>query len=90
MTKNRLDRQGHTQCTVIEIDRDKRKKYRWRVIARNGRILGASSQGYKRKKAMLRNIDDMARALGATIVDARFTQPYPETRFVIIDRTANG
>lgn len=34
----------------IEIYKDKRGKYRWRRMAANGRIVGASSCGYERKK----------------------------------------
>jgi len=28
----------------------KHGKYRWRVLAKNGKIIGASTQGYKRKQ----------------------------------------
>jgi len=34
----------------LEIYRDKKRKYRWRIRADNGRIIGASSQGYARRK----------------------------------------
>jgi len=33
----------------FEVYRDKRGEYRWRRKASNGRIVGASSEGYKKK-----------------------------------------
>lgn len=34
---------------TLQIYRDSRGEYRWRVTARNGRILADSSEGYKTK-----------------------------------------
>ncbi len=36
----------HEGSTTIEFFQDKAKEYRWRVIARNGEIIGASSEGF--------------------------------------------
>lgn len=47
----------------FEIYRDKRRKFRWRVTASNGEIVGASSQGFVRKKDCNRNGEKLARAL---------------------------
>lgn len=33
-----------------ELYRDRRRKYRWRLIADNGKILAVSSEGYERKE----------------------------------------
>ncbi len=40
-----------------------RNGWRWRVIARNGKIIGASSEGFISK----RNAQDNARLLGAVL-----------------------
>jgi uncharacterized protein YegP (UPF0339 family) len=42
-----------------KIYRDKRGKYRWRVTASNGKIIGASTQGYSRRADALANIDEL-------------------------------
>lgn len=42
-------------------------KWRWRVTADNGKITGASSQGYWNKKDCVYN----ARSLGASLVKVR-------------------
>ena len=38
------------------IYQDKAKKWRWRLKARNGRIVADSGQGYSRKESMLKTI----------------------------------
>lgn len=40
----------------FEIYQDKRKKWRWRLTARNGLIVADSGQGYVRKRNVLRAI----------------------------------
>lgn len=44
---------------LIEFYRDAAGLYRWRIIARNGKIVGASSQGYKHHKSMAKNFYDL-------------------------------
>jgi uncharacterized protein YegP (UPF0339 family) len=39
----------------IEYTKDKRGKWRWARVAPNGRIVGASSQGFSRLRACERN-----------------------------------
>lgn len=53
----------------FEIYRDKKKEYRWRMISSNGRIVGDSAEGYKRKATMLR----MFRAFANDSVEFRWT-----------------
>lgn len=38
-------------------------KWRWRVTASNGRIIGASSQGYYNKKECIQNVKDLGECL---------------------------
>lgn len=35
----------------VEVYKDRKGEWRWRVIAPNGRILGDSGEGYKRRSA---------------------------------------
>jgi uncharacterized protein YegP (UPF0339 family) len=37
--------------------RDVRGEWRWKIVARNGRIVGASSEGFKRERAARRNLE---------------------------------
>lgn len=41
----------------ITIYKDDNKEWRWRLRARNGRILADSGEGYKRKAALMRTLD---------------------------------
>lgn len=41
---------------MFEIYQDKKGKWRWRLIAKNGRIVADSGQGYSRRDAVLRAI----------------------------------
>lgn len=88
--RKRLDRKGHKQKTIIEIYLDAERKYRWRVTARNGRIIGASSQGYEHRRGCIRNADDVQRAMQALVVDESFVQQHPERAFGVIDRIKHG
>lgn len=38
---------------TFEIYRDKKKEYRWRLVASNGKVVGDSAEGYKRKASVL-------------------------------------
>lgn len=38
---------------TFELFRDKKKEWRWRLRARNGRIVATSGEGYKRKGRMI-------------------------------------
>ena len=42
---------------MIEFYKDKAGKYRWRIEADNGRILGASSQGFASKQKAQENME---------------------------------
>ena len=48
---------------MYKIYKDKRGKYRWRVIADNGKIIGSSSQGFANRKLAVENIDLLIEAL---------------------------
>jgi len=41
----------------LELYRDKRREWRWRLRASNGRILADSGEGYRRRASMLRGIE---------------------------------
>ena len=41
----------------LEIYRDGRREWRWRLKASNGRILADSGEGYRRRASMLRGIE---------------------------------
>ncbi len=41
---------------MIEFYKDKAGKHRWRIIAENGRIIGASSQGFASKQMAQENL----------------------------------
>ena len=43
--------------------KDKAGKYRWRIVADNGRIVGASSQGFASKQMAHENADLVRDAL---------------------------
>jgi uncharacterized protein YegP (UPF0339 family) len=40
-----------------------RREWRWRVRARNGKIIGASSEGYVRKRGAMANAQQLGRVL---------------------------
>ncbi len=42
-----------TKHNTFTVYRDKRKEWRWRLTASNGRILADSGEGYKRKRDCL-------------------------------------
>ena len=44
-------------ASMIEFYKDKAGKYRWRIEADNGRILGASSQGFASKQKAQENME---------------------------------
>ena len=41
----------------LEIYRDARSEWRWRLRASNGRIVANSGEGYRRRASMLRGIE---------------------------------
>ena len=41
----------------LEIYRDAKREWRWRLRASNGRIVADSGEGYRRKSSMLRGIE---------------------------------
>lgn len=43
----------------LEVYKDKKKEWRWRVIASNGRIIADSAEGYKRKGTMLKSVEKL-------------------------------
>jgi uncharacterized protein len=38
----------------LEIYKDRKKEYRWRIVAANGKKLAMASEGYKNKKDMMK------------------------------------
>lgn len=47
---------GFMKLTVA-IKKDRKGEWRWTLKHRNGRIVGASTEGYKRKPACLKNLE---------------------------------
>ena len=43
--------------------KDKADKYRWRIVADNGRVVGSSSQGFASKQMACENADLVKNAL---------------------------
>jgi len=43
--------------------KDKAGKYRWRIVADNGRVVGSSSQGFASKQMACENADLVKNAL---------------------------
>ncbi len=40
----------------LEVYKDKRGEWRWRVKTRNGKLVAEGGEGYKNKKSMVRNL----------------------------------
>jgi len=56
----------------LKIYRDKKKKFRWTFIAKNGKIIADGAQGYTRKEKCLHGFDVMAACIdvrGYIVVD---------------------
>ena len=53
--KNLFVSRVESDGTKCEFYQDARDKWRWRRVAKNGRIIGASSQGYVNKSACIEN-----------------------------------
>lgn len=51
----------------FEIYRDKKREFRWRLKAPNGRIIAESGEGYKRKGNAGKSVARMFEALNPTI-----------------------
>ena len=47
----------------VDIYKDSKKEWRWKVESDNGNIIGSSTEGYKNKKDMISNI----KSLGASL-----------------------
>jgi len=45
-----------TDKVKVTLEKDSKGKYRWSIKAKNGRIVGASSQGYRRKNDCIYNL----------------------------------
>lgn len=56
----------------LTIYKDSRKQWRWRVTAENGKIIGASSESYKRRKDCKENVDLLFDALHDAVVVGEF------------------
>jgi uncharacterized protein YegP (UPF0339 family) len=54
----------------IEIYRDQKREWRWRIKARNGRVVWASSEGFKRRARAKRNLVLVSCALGGVSLEA--------------------
>lgn len=56
----------------FHIYRDRKGEYRWRLRARNGRIIATSGEGYKRKRDCMRMVECLGpAAIMAEIVEGK-------------------
>ena len=59
----------------FEIYADKAREFRWRLIASNGRQIGASGEGYRTRASCLKTVESIrAGAADATIDDRSRTR----------------
>ncbi len=49
---------------MFKIYKDKRGKFRWRVVAENGKIVGSSSQGFANRRLAKENVELLVEVLG--------------------------
>lgn len=57
---------------VFQVYVDKRNEYRWRIVARNGQIIGTSGEGYKQKASCVSGIESIVRGVRGTEVTVRY------------------
>ena len=50
---------------MLKIYKDKRGKFRWRVVAENGEIVGSSSQGFANRRLAVANAELLVEMLGS-------------------------
>ena len=54
----------------FEIYRDKKKEYRWRLVAKNGKTIADSGEGYKRRAGCMKAISSLRiKVSGAEVVE---------------------
>lgn len=47
----------------FQLYRDRKKEWRWRLVARNGKIVAVSGEGYKRKASALKTLNSFITAI---------------------------
>ena len=55
--------------TAIEIYRDEEEKYRWRLLHKNGNILGGSGEGYTSRSGAREAIDELRDGIGEAEIE---------------------
>jgi len=55
--------------TAIEVYRDEENKYRWRLIHKNGNILGGSGEGYTNRSGAREAIDELRDGIGEAEIE---------------------
>jgi len=65
--------------TELQLYKDRDHKYRWRLVAGNGKIIGASSQGFTQKGGCKRNYQLVEHSIRGAI--------YNESHYLITDLT---
>lgn len=53
---------------TVEVYKDAEGKYRWRAVAKNGKVIAASEQGYSTKRYALSKAERYADAYGYSSV----------------------
>ena len=49
---------------VVQVYRDAKREWRWRIVHRNGRVVADSGEGYKRKLAMRTSLRHLLKGIG--------------------------
>jgi len=51
------------------IYKDKSKQFRWKLVAKNGKIIADSGEGYTRKRSAIKGIRLVETSIAADIID---------------------
>jgi uncharacterized protein YegP (UPF0339 family) len=55
----------------LEMYRDRKRDFRWRLRARNGKIVAESGEGYKRIRSLLKSYYSIAKAFRVNSIDRK-------------------
>lgn len=48
---------------TLDIYKDEKSEWRWRVIHQNGNVMDASPEGYKDRRNLIKNLEGVAKVL---------------------------
>ena len=55
-----------TRSPRIEVTRNRKSEYNYKLIGKNGKVLVHCNQGFKRKQALFRNIEAVSKSFSPT------------------------